>query len=263
MSMTKVTVDGKTLNKRTADMLALWQFNSLQDFWVVQGSYNKGGVSQSAGTHDGGGAVDLSVAGFTFEEKRWHVKQGRLAGFMAYYRPTIVNLWREHIHAGALGDPEASLGLRTQFAEYLAGGDALKGDAPDPGPRVEPIRYYPKVRLKRVSLLTAYRQFKAKTPVPRMAVKRIQWVLNEKMGTHLVVDGVAGPQTREAYKAWEKKIKAPVADGVPGRPSLKALGEGRFEVSWAKYEKWRKTHATHKALAARTEKISPTFPNEE
>ena len=83
MSMKRTTVDGKTLNQRTADMLAMWQFNSLRDFYVVQGSYNTG-VSASAGTHDGGGAVDLSVYGLgTTGDKKWHVKQGRLSGFAA------------------------------------------------------------------------------------------------------------------------------------------------------------------------------------
>src|SRR6478752_3609144 len=116
MAMERTTVDGRTVNKRTADMLALWQFNALTNYYVVQGSYNAGGVSASAGTHDGGGALDLSVYGF--DNEKWHVKQGRLAGFAAWYRPTRPGLWNEHIHAIAIGDPEASSGAKQQVDEY-------------------------------------------------------------------------------------------------------------------------------------------------
>lgn len=258
MTMKRTTVDGKVLNRRTARMLALWQFNSLQDFYVVQGSYNAGGVKASAGTHDGGGALDLSVAGMTLKQKKWHVKQGRLAGFMAYYRPTLPGTWNEHIHAGALGDPEASTGLQKQFAEYRAGEDALADHAPDPDPRVR-IRVYPKVSHKSISLLTVYRQFKASKPVPRTSVKRVQWVLNEKLGLNLVCDGVAGAKTRAAYKQWEKHVKAPQTDGIPGRYALTKLGEGRFKVSYLSYEKFRQTNTQHKQAAAAAEISNPTF----
>lgn len=259
--MKRTTVDGQTLNQRTADMLAMWQFNALTDFYVIQGSYNKGGVSQSAGTHDGGGALDISVYGLgDLSDKKWIVKQGRLVGFAAYYRPTRPGLWNEHIHAIAIGDAEASYGARSQMVEYRAGGDGLVGSNPDPDPRVHPIPVWPRVPLKTISALTAYRQFKAKRPKPRVTVKRIQWVLNEKLGTHLPVDGVAGPRTRDAYKAWERRVKAPSTDGVPGRYSLNKLGEGRFKTSWLSYEKWRDEVTDAKAIARAAEEKSPTFP---
>lgn len=260
MAMQKTTVDGKTLNQRTADLLDMWQFNTLTDFYVVQGSYNSG-VSQSAGTHDGGGALDISTANLgDIKHKKWVVKQGRLACFMAYLRPTISGLWNEHIHAGALGDQEASSGLENQFGEYRNGEDALAGYSPDPDPRIHPITVWPNRPLKKVSLFTIYRQFTTKNPKPKMAVKRVQWVLNEKLGSTLPVDGVAGPRTREAYKEWEKKVKAPAADGVPGKFSLSKLGHGRFNVKFLAYEKWRKTQHNSKAFAAQAEKNNPTFP---
>jgi hypothetical protein len=258
--MNRTNVDGQTLNQRTADMLKMWEFNSLTHYFVVQGSYNKGGVSQSAGTHDGGGALDISVTGLgSTTDKKWHVKQGRLAGFAAYYRPTISGLWNEHIHAIAIGDPEASSGAKSQMAEYRAGGDGLVGSRPDPDPRVSPIPVWPVRPLKKISALVAYRQFRAKKPKSRSTVKRIQWVLNEKLGTNLPVDGVAGPLTRAAYKKWEKRIDAPSADGVPGKFSLNKLGEGRFKTTWASYEKARKNDAS-KDRARRVEASKPTFP---
>lgn len=258
MAMQRVTVDGHTLNKRTADMLALWQFNCLENFLVVQGSYNAGVVKASAGTHDGGGALDISVFGMTLVHKRWVVKQGRLAGFMAYYRTPLPGVWNEHIHAGALGDPEASDGLKQQFVEYRAGQDALADHRPDPGPRIKPITVYPNVSLKSVSLLVAYNQFRTKNPKPRMAVKRIQWVLNEKLGTNLICDGVAGKKTRDAYKQWEQHVKAPAADGIPGKFSLSKLGEGRFKMDILSYEKWVDSQS-NKAAATVAENNNPTF----
>lgn len=256
MSMKRTTVDGKTVNERTLAMLRMWQFNSLTDYWVSQGSYNAGGVSASAGTHDGGGAVDLSVYGLgDLSDKKWHVKQGRLAGFAAWYRPTYPGLWNEHIHAIAIGDDELSSGARAQVSAYYNGRDGLAGNRVDPDPRLREIKVWPNVRLKKVSLLVVYRQFKSKKPVPRTAVKRVQWVLNEKLGTKLIVDGVAGPATRNAYKQWEKKIGADKPEGLPGRPSLKELGKGRFDVSWLGYEKWRKSQYD-KAKASENEKNS-------
>jgi len=258
--MKKTTIDGKTLNQRTAEMFALWQFNALTDYFVVQGSYNAGGVSQSAGTHDGGGALDLSVFGLgDLPQKKWHVKQGRLAGFAAYYRPTIPGLWNEHIHAIALADPEMSSGAASQCVEYRAGGDALKGSAPDPDPRVHPIKVYPNVRLKRISYLGVSQQFKSKKPKAKVGVARVQWVLNEKLGLHLECDGVAGPKTVQAFKTWEKKMGAKRVDGIPGKRSLKELGKGRFVVSTVSYEKWRKAQKV-KIKQAANEVKNPTFP---
>src|SRR6478735_293648 len=195
MAMKRTTVDGKTLNQRTADMLALWQFNCLQDFYVVQGSYNKGGVSQSAGTHDGGGALDISVYGWSYAHKRWVEKQGRLAGFAAYYRETIPGLWTEHIHAIAVGDPELSSGARNQVRNYYDGDNALASHRPDTGAQVTK-KVYPNVVLKKVSLLGLKRQFAKKKPTKSASVARVQWVLNEKTNAKLIADGVAGPKTK-------------------------------------------------------------------
>jgi len=262
MAMKKTTVDGKVLNERTADMLALWEFNSLTNYYVVQGSYNAGGVAASGGTHDGGGALDISVYGLgDTTQKKWHVKQGRLAGFMAYYRPTLPGVWNEHIHAGALGDPDASSGLQNQFAEYRNGGDALVGGAPDPDPKVHPIRVYPKVTHKKVNMVTVYRQFRVKNPKKRTAVARVQWVLNEKTGSNLVCDGVAGPATREAYKKWERQIDAAKKDGLPNKRNLEHLGRGRFKVSFVGWEKFIKAKQTRdKKSAELREREKPTFP---
>lgn len=259
--MKRTTVDGRQVNERTKHMLDMWEFNALQNFYVVQGSYNRGGVSQSAGTHDGGGAIDLSVYGWgDLKNKRRIVKEGRRAGFAAYFRATLPGHWNEHVHAIAIGDPDLSSGARNQVSAYYAGRDALAGNGPDQDPRLRSIPVWPRRPLKRISAYAVTRQFKKKKKRKNMGVRRVQWVLNERLGTNLVCDGIAGPATKEAYKRWENKMKAPRADGIPGRASLNKLGRGRFKVGYVAYEKWMKEQKADKKQAAQNEENSPTYP---
>jgi hypothetical protein len=101
---------------------------------IVQGSYNAGGVSASAGTHDRGGVVDL----LAWDSKR-KVRVLRSVGFAAWYRPTVRGLWGEHIHAvlidhGALADSAAR-----QVASYRAGRDGLRSNRVDRTWRPSPV----------------------------------------------------------------------------------------------------------------------------
>jgi len=93
---------------------------------VTQGSYNAGGVSASFGTHDGGGAVDISVRSYI----DWSILEDeipamldalRVAGFAAWLRDTG-ELYADspiHIHAIAVGDEELSDDARAQIdGEY-------------------------------------------------------------------------------------------------------------------------------------------------
>lgn len=97
---------------------------------LTQGSYNAGAVPASAGTHDGGGVVDLAP----FDHAR-KVAALRRLGFAAWYRPAIAGLWPAHVHAVLIGNRKLSAGARAQVAEYLAGFDGLTGDGRDTGPR--------------------------------------------------------------------------------------------------------------------------------
>lgn len=104
---------------------------------VVQGSYSRG-VGASAGTHDRGGALDLSVAGLTAAQRGRLVRALREAGFAAWLRrrPTFTS---DHIHAIAIGDPDLPASARRQVRDYLNGRDGLAGDRRDPhgGPLVK------------------------------------------------------------------------------------------------------------------------------
>lgn len=97
------------------------------DLSVTQGSYNAGGVSASAGTHDGGGVVDLKP--WDWEAK---VRALRLSGFVAWHRPAVSGLWPEHIHAVQMGNDRLSPAAARQITAYHRGLDGLKDALPDP-----------------------------------------------------------------------------------------------------------------------------------
>lgn len=101
---------------------------------IVQGSYNAGGVSQSAGTHDGGGVVDLLA--WDWQRK---VRVLRAVGFAAWYRPTIQGLWNAHIHAVMIDHGQLSASAARQVAAYRAGRDGLKSNRVDGFWRPDPI----------------------------------------------------------------------------------------------------------------------------
>lgn len=99
------------------------------DLDLYQGSYHVG-VGASAGTHDGGGVVDLVP--YDWQNK---VRELRRTGFAAWHRPAIPGLWAEHIHAVLIGNAKLSPAARAQVNEYLAGYDGLAGSGRDTGPR--------------------------------------------------------------------------------------------------------------------------------
>lgn len=99
----------------------------------TQGSYNGGAgrVGASGGTHDGGGAVDLSVKGYTNSEKRLLNVEMRRAGFAGWHRDYIPGLWPEHYHAELIGDRDASDSARAQWAAYAAHRNGLRDNGWD------------------------------------------------------------------------------------------------------------------------------------
>src|SRR5690348_13523061 len=81
---------------------------------VTQGSYNAGGVSASAGTHDGGGVVDVPA---------WQADETvialRAVGFAAWHRPAVAGLWPAHIHAVLIGNAKLAPVAARQVQAYL------------------------------------------------------------------------------------------------------------------------------------------------
>jgi hypothetical protein len=130
------TQDGKHINGRTLAML--WEAEWLLDarIPIIQGSYNKG-VAASAGTHDGGGVIDVSPK-IGAHKQLAIVEVMRRVGFAAWHRMPNEGPWNEHIHCVALGDKELAPLAKQQGVAYLAGYNGLghlgKGGK-DNGPR--------------------------------------------------------------------------------------------------------------------------------
>ena len=132
---TRVEVDGSTINRRTLAMLTHAQELyggeiDLAGHAITQGSYSTS-VSASFGTHDGGGAIDLSVMSTGTYTVLWDdieplIRALRAAGFAAWLRD-YGELHADspiHIHAIAIGDQELSSAAQEQLtgeAGYFRG----------------------------------------------------------------------------------------------------------------------------------------------
>lgn len=106
------------------------------EFVVTQGSYQST-VAASAGTHDGGGAVDLRWCGHDA-----CIKALRLAGFAAWHRHPGQSDWPHHIHAVLVDHPSLAPSAARQVDDYRAGRNGLANNGTDDGPRITPIPVY-------------------------------------------------------------------------------------------------------------------------
>ena len=136
-----ITYRGVRLNQRTIDMIEAAEKILGFKLRLTQGSYNAGGVSASAGTHDGGGAVDIALkdakTGALFPEvRRDRIRAAtRQVGFASWIRDPSQSDWPWHCHAIAIGDPDLSRGARDQVADYRNNRNGLASNGRDDGPR--------------------------------------------------------------------------------------------------------------------------------
>ncbi len=91
----RVIFRGRVMDRKTQSFLQAMEQRLGYELTVIQGSYNAGGVSASAGTHDGGGVVDL----VSWDHRR-KVRVARELGAFAWFRPDLPGVWGEHIHLG-------------------------------------------------------------------------------------------------------------------------------------------------------------------
>ncbi len=133
----RVSHSGVTVNTRTRAMLraAARKVRKGCVIDLTQGSYSSG-VSQSAGTHDGGGAVDVNVGHLCGKPRVAMVRALRRVGFAAWYRSPSQGDWPAHIHAIAVSDPDLSSGAQSQVSDYYRGRNGLANHAADDGPKV-------------------------------------------------------------------------------------------------------------------------------
>lgn len=136
----RTTHSGKSVNARTEAMLKEAQRLLGRKLTLDQGSYNPGGDPTSAGTHDGGGVVDVNVAGMSAATWTKTVKVLRQVGFAAWHRTPAQGDWPYHIHAAAISDPDLSPAAQHQTGDYYLGRNGLADRGADDGPKVTPIR---------------------------------------------------------------------------------------------------------------------------
>lgn len=132
-----VTHRGRSnVNQRTWDMIEAAEDLAGFRFVITQGSYNKGGVSASAGTHDGGGVIDIRARDLGARQRGIVVLSMRKVGFAAWLRtPAQANgKWPYHIHAVAAGDKDLARAARNQIDQYHRRLNGLKGGRRDDGP---------------------------------------------------------------------------------------------------------------------------------
>lgn len=132
----RVDWDGRTVNERTRSMLRAAEGILGRSIVLDQGSYNPGGDPSSAGTHDGGGVVDVSVAGMSTATRTAVVRALRQVGFAAWLRSPAQGDWPWHIHAAAISDTDLSSQAQHQVGDYYLGLNGLANRQPDDGPRI-------------------------------------------------------------------------------------------------------------------------------
>lgn len=128
----RVTYGGHTVNVRTRVLLerARVKLGVTHELRLFQGSYNHG-VSASAGTHDGGGVVDVDPTQASSHNEI--IKALREVGFAAWYR-TPEEGFSYHIHAVALGDAQMAPAAHNQVVAYFNGRNGLADHGPDTAP---------------------------------------------------------------------------------------------------------------------------------
>lgn len=130
---------GKPVNKGTLAILnaanklvrSSYFGKETSNITLVQGGYNRGGVAASAGTHDGGGAIDITAHNWRNREKVF-----RLLGVAMWDRPTLPGVWSHHMHGIVCGDGTASAGAKRQVTAYYKRRNGLANNGADRGYRM-------------------------------------------------------------------------------------------------------------------------------
>lgn len=123
---------GKRTNTRTVDMLAEADSKLSWNLTLTQGSYTSANPG-SAGTHDGGGVVDISVSSMSTAQRWETVRELRRVGFAAWLR-TPDQGFAYHIHAVAVSDPDLASAAQPQVHDYYFGKNGLANHGPDNTP---------------------------------------------------------------------------------------------------------------------------------
>jgi hypothetical protein len=109
---------------------------STENIRIYQGCWNAGGVSASAGTHDGGGAIDTDR--YDSDKELTVIRE---AGWAAWGRGNdkYGDGMDPHNHWICNGCNDLSSGAEDQVDDYNAGRNGLANNGKDPGPDVRPL----------------------------------------------------------------------------------------------------------------------------
>lgn len=129
--MARTTFNGKTVDQRTADQLAEVEKLFGRRLVLSQGSWSTA-VSQSAGTHAGGGVFDVSVSQYGKPVQDELVVAMRTVGIAFWIRQADEGDWPIHGHGCSIGCPSLSDAAEDQVADYLAGLNGLRTHKRDP-----------------------------------------------------------------------------------------------------------------------------------
>ncbi|MPZ85795.1 MAG: peptidoglycan-binding protein [Actinophytocola sp.] len=135
----RLTYHSATMNTRTKAMLVKAEGLLGRTLSITQGSYNPGNPD-SAGTHDGGGVLDISVSGMSTTLRTTVVRTLRQVGFAAWLR-TPAQGFAYHIHAVAISDTDMSPSAQHQAGDYYLGQNGLANRGPDDGPQVTKVTW--------------------------------------------------------------------------------------------------------------------------
>lgn len=199
---------------------------------ITQGGYNNGAVSASAGTHDGGGVIDVKPSLVDTEAKR---KIWRQSGWAMWHRRTWEGNWPEHGHGVLIGCPHASAGAKRQVTAYKAGRNGLANNGADQGPRVTILTWEQALAASKIHKTSVARLLaNAKSKAPRAKsndVLRLQRLLRNAgcMSTPAIMleRGKYGPRTRAAVRKAQLKagFRGGDADGYIGISTLTWLAK--------------------------------------
>ena len=95
--------DGEPIDARTDSAVAWVEKKSGLNMPIVQGSYKSrygGGADASKGTHDGGGIIDVSIAGMSARDRVNLMHWAKRAGFFGWFRHGPGWEGNEHLHLG-------------------------------------------------------------------------------------------------------------------------------------------------------------------
>ena len=92
-------------------------------------------TAASAGTHAGGGAVDINAVGLTDRQARVLESAARKCGGTAWFRPALAGVWQKHVHILRSDCADLAYAARQQVKAYRAGYNGLANNGPDTGNR--------------------------------------------------------------------------------------------------------------------------------